>query len=61
MNIVWTQIYSIIKGSQYSHIYPDNALPKCIYMRENREMYDQSTLNTIYDYYMLYEQWKKEK
>ena len=40
MNLVWTQIYSIIKGSQYSHTYPDNAIPKCIYLRENKDIYE---------------------
>ncbi|CAD8060869.1 unnamed protein product [Paramecium primaurelia] len=61
-NFVWCQIYSIIKGSQFSHTYPNRYLPEQVYLNyQQQQSIDQQTLQKIYSYFMLYEKWKNQQ
>ncbi|CAD8087088.1 unnamed protein product [Paramecium sonneborni] len=61
-NFLWSQIYSIIKGSQFSHTYPNRYLPEQVYLNyQQQQQIDQQTLIKVYTYFMLYEKWKKSQ
>ncbi|CAK57389.1 unnamed protein product (macronuclear) [Paramecium tetraurelia] len=56
--LIWTQVYSYIKGSQFSYSYPMKYLPKAIYAEFNPSNLSQDIINLIYDYFLEYEKWK---
>ncbi|CAD8101190.1 unnamed protein product [Paramecium primaurelia] len=56
--LIWTQVYSYIKGSQFSYSYPMKYLPKAIYAELNPSNLSQDIINLIYDYFLEYEKWK---
>jgi len=56
--VVWTEIYSKIKGSQQSSDYVDKGLPRKSYL-ETKSLHP-SQLESVYNIYVKYEAWKKE-
>lgn len=56
--MVWTEIYSYIKGSAHSHEYPGYYLPKSIYLINDARMLSIKMKETVYEIFILYERWK---
>lgn len=58
---VWTEIYSYIKGSASSHLFPACYLPEKVYLEllsERKAMLDFDTKKLIFEIYCMYERWK---
>ncbi|CAD8122830.1 unnamed protein product [Paramecium sonneborni] len=58
--LIWTLIYSHIKGSQFSYHYPNQYLPKSVFIQQNPCNLSLDTINLIYEYFYQYEKLKKE-
>lgn len=60
-NAVWTEIYSYIKGSAESYLYPANYLPETQYAKElerRKSIWTKSDRETIFEIFCMYERWK---
>lgn len=58
-HMIWTEIYSTIKGGATSHFYPGGYLPEKIYIEKCQNMFltnDQK--KEIYESFCQYERWK---
>ena len=62
-SIVWTEIYSYIKGSAHSHVFPNGALPFKEYtlMEQKNNFLSKSEKNHIYGIFQIYEKWKNNQ
>lgn len=61
-SIAWTEIFSVIKGSNNSADYHTKALPREAYatVAHRKTLLSQSEKDVIYTIYEKYEAWKKE-
>ncbi|KAM3142568.1 hypothetical protein pb186bvf_005227 [Paramecium bursaria] len=60
--LLWTHIYSYIKGSRDSHIYQQQYLPLAKYLQIFKDQsIDENLLQRIYNNFEAYEKWKNEK
>jgi len=57
---VWTEIFSYIKGSSSSHLYPGWYLSKYAYMNmdSKKSFLARDAKDHIYEIYCQYERWK---
>ncbi|KAM3130707.1 hypothetical protein pb186bvf_017215 [Paramecium bursaria] len=60
-NLIWTQIYSYIKGSEFSHQYLDQGLPFQVFYNNFNQMLTLQQAQEIYDIYLSYEKWKDKQ
>ena len=58
---IYSQLYSVIKGSLISHLYPNNCISKEDYKNRGKKLTDLPDLDTIYDICMEYENYKRGK
>jgi len=58
---VWTEIFSVIKGSHNSSDYANKGLPMDVYINSTfrRSILEESEKVAIYTTYQRYEQWKQ--
>ena len=59
---VWTEIFSVIKGSHNSCEFPLKGIPKDVYINSSskRSTISNDERKTIYSYYERYEMWKRD-
>ena len=57
---IYSQIYSVIKGSLTSHFSKSNCITKEEYLKKGKKLTDLPNLETIYDLCIEYENWKKQ-
>ncbi|CAD8100117.1 unnamed protein product [Paramecium sonneborni] len=60
-SLIWTQIYSYIKGSQYSYMYPNRYLPFQLYKERVENYLTEAQIQEIYQCFENYEKWKEEQ
>ncbi|CAK63357.1 unnamed protein product (macronuclear) [Paramecium tetraurelia] len=60
-SLIWTQIYSYIKGSQYSYAYPNRCLPFQLYKERVGNYLSEAQMVEIYDCFLKYEIWKEKE
>ncbi|CAD8177655.1 unnamed protein product [Paramecium octaurelia] len=60
-SLIWTQIYSYIKGSQYSYAYPNRCLPFQVYKERVSNYLSEAQMVEIYDCFLKYEIWKEKE
>ena len=58
---IYSQLYSIIKGSLTSHLYSNNCLNREDYKSKGRKLTDLPDLDAIYDICLEYENFRKDK
>ncbi|KAL4454345.1 hypothetical protein ABPG74_012302 [Tetrahymena malaccensis] len=59
---LWTEIYSVIKGSAYCYKYKQRFMPKDDYLKQNStNLLTEQQKITIYSMFELYEKWKKNQ
>ena len=59
--LVWTEIYSVIKGGMQSASYYMGYLPRHIYLSEASEFLYLNERKAIYYIFLEYEKWKSEQ
>ena len=57
---IYSQLYSVIKGSLISHLFPNNCINKEDYKTRGKKLADLPDLDTIYDICMEYEDYKRK-
>ncbi|KAL4500495.1 hypothetical protein ABPG72_003446 [Tetrahymena utriculariae] len=59
---LWTEIYSVIKGSAYSYKYKQRHMPRDDYLKQNStNLLTEQQKITIYSMFELYEKWKQNQ
>ncbi|CAD8127787.1 unnamed protein product [Paramecium sonneborni] len=59
-SLIWTQINSLIKGSQFSYKYSNYALPIQKYKERVSNNFSEQQIQNIYKVYVDYEKWKND-
>lgn len=59
--MIWTEIFSTIKGSANSHLYPGGYLPEKVYLEKCQNVFLTNTQKLeIYEAFCQYERWKSK-